>query len=195
MNGLDRILEQIKNDSDNAVKKIKDEADNAVRADQERISKETAKTIEEIAARTKAECADIEKRGESSAALVKKQATLAVKQSIISDMIQKAHARLLSMPDDEYFDLIEKMIKTNAHAGEKGSVKFNSNDIKRMPQSFKAELAALSGGGLTLSEETAGIDGGFILVYGGIEENCSFDAVFSEKHDELQDEVYSLLFS
>ena len=36
---------------------------------------------------------------------------------------------------------------------------------------------------------------GFILIYGGIEENCSIDAMFAEKRDELLDQVRKILFA
>ena len=37
-------------------------------------------------------------------------------------------------------------------------------------------------------------DGGFLLVYGGIEENCTLKAVFSAKREELSDQVNRMLF-
>ena len=59
--------------------------------------------------------------------------------------------------------------------------------------------AALVAGGkegaaLTVSSETRDIDGGFVLTYGGIEENCSFDALFDSAHEMLQDKVQEILF-
>ena len=38
------------------------------------------------------------------------------------------------------------------------------------------------------------MDGGFLLVYGGIEENCTISAVFASKREELSDQVNRLLF-
>ena len=38
------------------------------------------------------------------------------------------------------------------------------------------------------------IDNGFILTYGGIEENCTIRAMFDAKRDELADSVYRMLF-
>lgn len=51
------------------------------------------------------------------------------------------------------------------------------------------------GAALKISRQTRKIDGGFVLVYGGIEENCSFEALFDAKHDELQDKVHGIVFS
>ena len=39
------------------------------------------------------------------------------------------------------------------------------------------------------------INGGFVLTYGGIEENCSIDALFDAAHEVLQDKVQEILFS
>ena len=38
------------------------------------------------------------------------------------------------------------------------------------------------------------IDNGFILAYGGIEENCTIRAMFHTKQDELSDVVQKILF-
>ena len=38
------------------------------------------------------------------------------------------------------------------------------------------------------------IRGGFVLLYGGIEENCTFKAMFDSKKGELSDKVHVLLF-
>ena len=56
-------------------------------------------------------------------------------------------------------------------------------------------MAQKKGGVLEISGETRNIDGGFILIYGGIEENCSIDAMFAEKRDELLDQVRKILFA
>lgn len=195
MSGLDRILEQIKRDSDASVKRIDDEAERTVRENVGRISEETRKAIENIKLETEVECKDIVQRGESSAALIKKRTMLNMKQNIINDMIKKAHQKLISLPCDEYFDTIERMINNNAHPGQRGEISFNEKDIARMPEAFKLKLQSISGGTLSLSNKKSNIDGGFILIYDEIEENCSFDAMFSEKHDEIQDRVCSILFS
>lgn len=195
MNGLDRIIEQIKKESDEAVKKIMSDAEKKALKNKQRIIKETEKQKEDIKAKTKAECEDIIKRGKSSAALAEKQTMLNAKQKIITETVNKAHAHLLSLQSDEYFAIIEKMITSYAHSNEKGEIAFNENDINRLPKGFERKISKLSANNLTLSDRKVDIDGGFLLIYGGIEENCSFNAIFSEKHDQLQDEVCTMLFS
>ena len=67
-----------------------------------------------------------------------------------------------------------------------------------LPKGFEDTLnqaLAEKGGRLTVSGQAAAIDGGFILSYGGIEENCSFEALFDSAKETLQDKVQELLFA
>ena len=80
---------------------------------------------------------------------------------------------------------------------ENGEVIFSVKDLERMPDGFAEEIqkiAAAKGGTLALSKESRQIEGGFVLVYGGIEENCTFRALFDSQKDELQDKVQKILF-
>ncbi len=57
------------------------------------------------------------------------------------------------------------------------------------------EIALAKGGKLTVAGAGRdNIDNGFILAYGGIEENCTIRAMFDAKRDELSDIVHRLLF-
>ena len=69
--------------------------------------------------------------------------------------------------------------------------------LARLPEGFAVKLqdiAVKHGGSLKVSDERADVENGFILRYGGIEENCSLRALFSAKQEELQDEVHRSLF-
>jgi len=79
-----------------------------------------------------------------------------------------------------------------------GDIYFSGRDLDRMPAGFAEEISKIAegkGGKLTLSEETRVLDGGFVLAYGGIEENCSFKALFDSKEDAFKDQVQKILFS
>ena len=65
------------------------------------------------------------------------------------------------------------------------------------PEGFSGKVrtaAAAKGGSLMLSPEPAEIDGGFLLIYGGVEENCGIKAIFDSVKDELSDQVKRMLF-
>ena len=55
------------------------------------------------------------------------------------------------------------------------------------------DAAAQNGGTLVLSQEAMQIDGGFILVYGGEEENCSLQTIFHTQREYLADKVHEFL--
>ena len=66
-----------------------------------------------------------------------------------------------------------------------------------MPDDLPAKIektAQEKGGSLVLKKEPREIDGGFVLVYGGVEENCSAGALFASQRDELADKVHAMLF-
>ena len=57
------------------------------------------------------------------------------------------------------------------------------------------EIALANGGKLTVAGAGRdNIDNGFILAYGGVEENCTIRAMFDAKRDELADIVHRMLF-
>lgn len=193
MNGLDKILEQISleanKNSENIIKKA--EADAEKIKNQARLDSE--KQAEELLKASKSECEELIERSKSSAQLFIRQNTLKTKQKIISDIIEDAHNYLLNLDDDKYFALILKMAEKNCQ-NQKGEILFNSTDLKRMPSTFKNELLKVSNNNLSISDMPIDIDGGFVLSYGGIEENCSFDAIFGSNEEILQDKAHSLLF-
>ena len=42
--------------------------------------------------------------------------------------------------------------------------------------------------------EPCAIDGGFVLIYGGMEENCSFSALFDANREDFLDAAKAVLF-
>ena len=86
-----------------------------------------------------------------------------------------------------------------AHAlPQAGEMVLSPRDRERLPADFPGKLQEVlpEGASLTISARTEpGIQGGFLLVYGGIEENCTFRALFDAKEEELQDLANRVLFS
>lgn len=191
MTGLEKIIEHIRQDSDVAAGKI--------------IS-DTQKEVDEALAVAKKECDELERklneknsaavalaknRAESAAALAKRKKLLAARQEIINETLETARKSLLGLPAGEYFDTLTKMLRKYA-LPEAGEVVFNKNDRDRLPADFKAVLEEKK---LKVADESAAIDGGFVLKYGEIEENCSFEALFAAEKEDLQDKIRDLLFA
>ena len=196
MTGLDTIVEQILQEAQNEAEEIKAQA--ARNADS--IIANAKKTVDKMNAETGEKAAQAEKAGafraKSSSELKKRQAILAAKQAIISDMLEKAYAELTALPADEYFNVVIKCLEKSVQP-ESGEIYFSAKDRDRLDAQLIKQIeqtAADKGGSLKIADGSRDIDGGFVLVYGGIEENCSFRAMLDANREHLADRVNELLF-
>ena len=150
----------------------------------------------EIAAGAVRDSLERKRRAGAAADMQRKQAVLAAKQEMIREVLREAYEEILGLEAERYFGLMEKLLREYV-LPEEGEICFNSRDLERMPEGFSGRIrtiAAGAGGSLTLSETPLDTDGGFLLVYGGIEENCTLKAVFSSRREELSDQVNRMLF-
>lgn len=198
MTGLEKILKSIEADaSKNAeavIAQAKSEANDITLA----AKKDTEKKCAEIAAKSELDVKAVCSRAESAADLMEKKIILDAKQQIINNIIYNARISLANLPDSEYVEVLIRMVNKYAH-NKAGKIIFSMADKKRLPKDFSATLQKIlsvkEGASLTVSEDVANLDGGFLLVYGNIEENCSFDALFSASKEDLQDKVNAFLFT
>ena len=168
------------------------EAEAVIKAAEEEAKAEAGR----ISSKAERDAADYAKRVASSVDMRRKQAYLAAKQEVISHVLESAYSTVMNLEVKEYFDMLEKLLERYV-LPEEGEICFSAKDLGRMPEGFSGKIktiAANKGGSLTLSDEARDIDGGFLLVYGGIEENCTIKAVFDAKREELSDQVNRLLF-
>lgn len=197
MTGLEKILkaieEQAQANADAILAEANKKADEIISA----ANLEAEKKSAQIAEKSAIDVQSAISRAESAAALQEKKLLLQTKQQIISNIITKARDSLAVLPDSEYSEIIIQMVKRFAH-NNTGKIVFPSTDKKRLPADFndrlKLALVDKPAASLTISDEDANINGGFLLIYGDVEENCSFDALFSTAKESLQDKVNSLLF-
>lgn len=197
MTGLEKILKHIEEDAhaaaDQSLAKAKSQADEIMA----NARAEGEKKCAEIAERSKLDVQSSLSRAESAANLQEKKLILNAKQEIIGNVINHAKESIIKLPDKEYFDIIIRMVPKYAMA-QTGQIMFSHTDYKRLPEQFnetlKNALAGKEGAVLAVSGDTVNIDGGFILVYGDIEINCSFDALFAAAKETLQDKVCEVLF-
>lgn len=194
MSGIDKIIEQINVDSENEVNSIISKAEADAKQILNKADEKLKAEINSLVQQSESECKNVIERAESTGNLIKKQALLRAKQQIINETVSMAHTKLLNLGNEEYFNLIIQMIEKYS-TDEKGEILFNQNDLNRMPKLFSLKITKASKGSLKLSGKPVNIDGGFILSYGGVEENCSFKALFEGNSEMLQDKVNSLLFS
>ena len=127
-----------------------------------------------------------------------KQESLAIQEKAAgeAETTLAAHKELLAKPDEAYFAWMEQLLSRFV-TDRAGEIYVSKRDLERMPDDFPAKIektAQEKGGSLVLKKEPREIDGGFVLVYGGVEENCSAGALFASQRDELADKVHAMLF-
>lgn len=196
MTGLDKIvseiLEEAKSEAEAVVKKAQDEADEILAAAKAAGDAQSGK----IAEGAKADVADIERGRASALALQRRQRTLQTKQALLAETLKKARESIYEFPADTYFPLLVRLAAASAEKGE-GAMLLNQKDLARLPEGFEKKLneALPEGKALKISGESRPIDGGFVLKYGDVEENCSFAAIFEARKEEFTDRIKDILFA
>ena len=195
MSGLEKIIGQI----DAQAKADAAELLRDARADAEELQAQAGCRAElaQIQERSTRDIAACRARAASALEQQRRMALLQTKQEIIGQMLQSALHTLQAEPADAYFAAVEKLVERFARP-QAGQIVFSQQDLDRMPENFAARLNAIAqekGGALTLAPAGQVVGGGFILVYGGIQENCTFPALFEARKEELQDLVHKQLFA
>ena len=196
MSGLENIVKEIEKEATAEAKgiraKSKKEAD-AYLAETEKLTAIEAKEIEEIA-NGKAEV--LRSSRISAVEQQHRQSVLKARQGVLRETLQKALEALYELPNEDYFALCKRLAVFYAEEGA-GALLFNADDLARLPSGFEKELNAelLEGKSIQVSSEVAPIDGGFVLRYGFVEQNCSFAALFDARQEEFTDYITPILFA
>ena len=197
MAGLEKIKSQILNEAnvtaDAKIEEAKVQAEKMKLAAQE----EGTRQAEAILKKSEAEITSYKERVKSSIDLQRRTRFLEAKQGMIAEILEKAYEKVTNLEPDEYYKLLLSVLEKHVLPQE-GEIYFSVKDLENMPVGFGKEIeeiALAKGGKLTVAGAGRdNIENGFILAYGGIEENCTIRAMFDAKRDELSDIVHRLLF-
>ena len=122
---------------------------------------------------------------------------LAEKRKILDEIFELARRQLLTLPDDQYRNLITKLLLEAVETGDE-EVIVDKNEY-RIDQQFidqiNQRLSSSEKANLRLSQDRADIEGGFILKRGKIKTNVSFDVLLAHARKELEIELAKELFS
>lgn len=197
MTGLESIIKCIEEEAafvskerilaaEKKVEELKEEA----RKEEEKLQKEGEKEREILLYNSR-------KQADSAALVAKKNKILAAKQKLIMEIIHEAKESILSLPDEEYFNLILKLLAP-FELEHDGRLCFNQRDLNRLPIDFSEALDRRNEQSkenkLTIAKEPVNITGGFLLEQENITHNLSLEALFDEKRDQLLEPIASLLF-
>lgn len=195
MTGLEKIVSKITAEGQaqgdeiisEAVNKANEIIDEAKKAANEKSKKILAEAEKESQRRISV--------ARSSADSITRTRYLQVRNAVVNDIISAAYERIEVLDDKDYFDLLYKICVKNIENGE-CVMKLSKKDIARLPADFEDRInkAVYEKGAVQISKEPIDIENGFVLVYGDMEVNCTFRAVFDEKMDSLKDLLNPVLF-
>lgn len=197
MEGLEQMSREITGRAKREAQEILAHAQQEAQALVETAKRENEERLRSERARLEREAAEASERAASARALAGKRELLRVKQEIISELIGKAARRLGSQEPGAYFETLLRLLPGAVHPKETGEMVLSAADLARMPEDFAervSQLAREKGGSVTVQREAGPAMHGFLLVYGGVEENCTFEALVQDRQNQLQDLVNELLW-
>ena len=197
MTGLEKMVSQILEEADASAAVTISDAEKKAAEILDEAGKKADEIRQQREEQSRAKVKSYDERTASAADMKSRTAVLAARQELIGSVIADACERVKNLDEEKYFEILKNMAGKYLLPKD-GEICFSRKDLERMPADFREEIRSMAekkGGALEFSGEARNIDGGFILVYGGIEENCSIDAVFAEKRDELLDQVRKILFA
>ena len=196
MSGLDNIVEEIRNQSKQEADEILKEADVFCKDYMNKIKKDVEVEVVSIEKKALAERKLYEDKTLSGIEFLERNSILRAKQQVIEQAIDKARESIAGLNDEEYFNVLEKLLRKNVQQG-KGKICLSKKDLDRIPNGFEdrvKEIVAENQGELVIDKEPANIKDGFVLVYGEIEENCTLKALFDSNIDRIKDIANKQLF-
>lgn len=196
MTGIEKIIAKIEDDCkvncDEIVSKAQAEAQEIL-ADAQIAGEKVKKAAIEAA---KSKCQTEIELAKSKAAHERKKAILAAKISIINEIIDESMRKLKNLPDGDYFNAVMTLLNRYAQNG-RGVMCFSKKDLSRIPQDFEAcvnEMFKGSEKSVVISHESVSVDGGFVIIYDDVEQNCTFDSLLNVSLDEIKDALYEEIF-
>lgn len=180
MSSLERITETI---LEEARKEIETSMESLEKKKSEILSEGKKRALtqgEELIERAKKDSVLDKERSIASAQLKSRDDILSKRLSILDECFEKAKVALRSLNDERYLTFVKKALEALDLEGDEKLI---------VPQDKKTLMKGL----IPLSDDIC--DTGFIIEKKGIRYNYQFDELTDYKREEIQDEIYKLLFS
>lgn len=194
MSNIENLVSKIMQDGDAKAKAIIDDAnavaEKLIKAKADAANAQSDQIIQSAkleAARTKAQIIEGKK-------LSIRDSKLLAKQAVIDKTFAQAIEELKQLSEADYTAFLERYLLSLGVAGDEALVlpkRYQDIDLKAINAKLKAKNLK---GELTLLEDGKEIDGGFILVKDGIENNNTFESLLDYYRAELEMMVIENLF-
>jgi len=199
MTGTEKIKAKILEDAENKAYQIEEQARQEARDITGLALKEAEIKRAEILAKAETEGQETYRRLISVAGLEARKEILNAKQDMVEQAFTKAIEKITSLPDAEYQKMLEEMVAGAASDGA-GEILLSERDGKRIGSNFADNInrrlkTTGKNGTVKLSDEKIQTQGGFVLRYGDMEINGTFEIVFDMLRPQIENDVVDILFS
>lgn len=186
MNGIDKILENIRTQTkeicEGIIKEAKAKSEKQMSAELETAQAKADAELEQA----KKDAVSLVDGAKSTAALEKKKMILSAKRQIVDEVLDRSALAFRQMDKDVYKKFLAKL----ALSFNGGVLTFSQQDKALADDVMKL----IDNGAFSLSAETAEIKSGFILKNGSVEAECSVETIIGEMRRELEPEISKILF-
>jgi len=193
----EQVVEKILADAKAEAEKIKKQADDQEAAEQAKLSEQLDEYNKQTELLAKKAGEDEKSHILAAARMDIAKEYLTEKRKILNEVFEQARRQLQNLPDEEYRDLIKKLILDAVETGDEEVVVDTKE--KRIDREFikkiNSELASGKKGDLRLSDQKQDIGAGFILKRGKIKTNVSMEVLLGQARKELEIELAKELFS
>jgi V/A-type H+-transporting ATPase subunit E len=192
----EQVVQKILSEAQAQADKITAEANAKVSEQQGQADKELGKYREETEQKAIAAGEDKLARMLASARMQISKQYLGAKVSLLNDVFQKARQQVKDLPNDQYEELVQQLMEKAIESGDeeviigKDETRIDNGLVKRVNR----KLGPGFKGNLQLANDTANIDGGFILRRGKIQVNVSLDVLMMQAREEMELELTQELF-
>lgn len=193
MNGIEKIMERITADTQAEIDRIQLNAKAEVEKITAKYRAQADRETAEMQMKNEKAAAEREERLVSVAQMEARKEILAAKQRHVDAAFDKAMEELCALPDEQYIAVVVDLLVQAAPDGV-GEVVFSSTDRARVGAPAVEAANRKMNGKLTLSDQTRALKGGFVLVNGNVEINCTFDTLVRLQRGEMAGEVAKILF-
>lgn len=195
MTGLEKIIEKIEQKSKIRCNEIIDSAQKEAGDIIEKANADAEVLMDENRRKSKLNAEQTILMAHSGAQQKAKRILLAARIKAVNETLAEVARALSDMDEDAYFRAITNLAAANAMKGN-GVMRLSSKDLNRLPKNLEAEInkkLLTKAAAVTIDKTPAPVKDGFILVYGDIEINCTFEALIESRRDELKEKIAEII--
>ena len=180
MSGLDKIIARLERDCADECDNIEMHAQADAAALLENAARESRTEADRILSDARRQAELIAKKAESAALANDRRMLLEARVALIDETVAAAVKKLRALDASSYFGVLERLA-AKYRTGAPGTLYLSEADLARKPAGFLSAFPEI-----TVAETPGTLADGFLLKYGDIEINCSFDAMRSAALDDLK---------